>query len=90
MYLFSSQDRGVTFWIDEQERTFSGSIGPYSSDNLGAHSLGGFQESFSGLRICRICMATREDTNTKVVVVVCMHFWSLFNVSSVKDYLPAF
>ncbi|XP_058961485.1 uncharacterized protein [Pocillopora verrucosa] len=58
-------DRGVTFWIDEQERTFSGSIGPYSSDNLGAHSLGGFQESFSGLRICRICMATREDTNTK-------------------------
>ena len=60
----------MTFKIDGQERLFNGSIGPYSSDNLGAHSLGGFQESFSGLRICRICMATRADTVTKVLTYI--------------------
>lgn len=60
------QDNGVTFDTEGQERQFRGSIGPYSADNLGAHAIGGFIESFSGLRICRVCMATKNDIQTKV------------------------
>ena len=52
--------------VEGQDRVFRGSIGPFSADNLGAHSLGGFMESFSSLRICRFCMATRGDIQTKV------------------------
>jgi len=44
---------------------FHGSIGPVSSDNLGAHSIGGFIESFNSLRVCRICMGTSDDIQTK-------------------------
>lgn len=45
--------------------TFHGSIGPLSSDNLGAHSIGGFVESFNSLRVCRVCMGTSNDIQTK-------------------------
>ena len=44
---------------------FHGSIGPVSSDNLVAHSIGGFFESFNSLRVCRICMGTSNDIQTK-------------------------
>jgi hypothetical protein len=33
-----------------------------SSDNLGAHSLFGFKESFAGNCICRVCYATYDDS----------------------------
>ena len=46
--------------------TFHGTIGPLSSDNLGAHCIGGFVESFNSLRICRVCMGTSNDIQTKV------------------------
>lgn len=37
-----------------------------SADNLGSLLLGGFKESCSALRMCRHCMATKEDTQIKV------------------------
>ena len=51
--------------INGQNNVFQGSIGPFSSDNLGAHSVGGYIESFSSLRVCRICMGTGDDIQTK-------------------------
>ena len=48
--------------------TFHGSIGPLSSDNLGAHSIGGFVESFNSLRVCRVCMGTSNDIQTKASI----------------------
>lgn len=33
-----------------------------SADNLGAHSLAGFQESFIVDKFCRFCLASRIDT----------------------------
>ncbi len=37
------------------------------ADTLAAHQLGGFKEGVGfSLRICRDCMATREDIQTKV------------------------
>ena len=44
---------------------FHGSIGPLSSDNLGAHSISGFVESFNSLRVCRVCMGTSNDIQRK-------------------------
>ena len=56
----------MNFRLEGRDRLFRGSIGPFSDDNLGAHSIGGFVESFTSLRICRICMATSNDVQTKV------------------------
>ena len=47
--------------------TFHGSIGPLSSDNLGAHSIGGFVESFNSLSVCRVCMGTGNDFKQRQV-----------------------
>lgn len=38
-----------------------------SADNLGAHSLAGFQESFTVQHPCRVCMAERRDIQQKEV-----------------------
>lgn len=35
-----------------------------SADNLGAHGLGGFQESFRVKKFCRFCLASLEDIQT--------------------------
>jgi hypothetical protein len=56
----------VSFRINGCDKSFLGSIGLFSGDNLGLHAVGGFNESFSGLRICRICMATKEEIQEKV------------------------
>ena len=37
-----------------------------SADNLGSLLLGGFKESCTAIRMCRFCMATKEDTQKKV------------------------
>lgn len=58
-------DHGVEIKINGISYTFHGSIGPLSSDNLGAHSIGGFVESFNSLRVCRVCMGTSNDIQTK-------------------------
>ena len=60
------QEVGVKFKIDGQDSVFKGSIGPLTSDNLGAHCIGGFIEGFNSLRICRVCMGTSNDIQTKV------------------------
>ncbi|XP_068747232.1 uncharacterized protein [Montipora capricornis] len=62
---FLESDCGVNFHLEGQDRLFRGSIGPFSDDNLGAHSIGGFVESFTSLRICRVCMATSNDIQTQ-------------------------
>ena len=59
------QDHGVTFQLEGQDRLFRGSIGPFSDDNLGAHAIGGFVESFTSLRVC---MGTSNDIQTKVTI----------------------
>ena len=55
--------------VNGQDRLIRGSIGPFTSDNLGAHSVGGFAESFSAARICRFCNATHDDIQHKVGII---------------------
>lgn len=37
-----------------------------SADNLGSLLLGGFKESCTSYRMCRHCMATKQDSETMV------------------------
>lgn len=50
---------GIT--ISKENITIKGYATFLSSDNLGAHMIGGFIESFNSLRVCRMCMATKEQ-----------------------------
>ena len=61
------QETGFAVKVDGFDKTFRGiTIGPFSTDNLGAHMIGGYNESFNCLRICRVCMATKNDIQTSV------------------------
>lgn len=42
-------------------RCLKGTIQVVAADNLGAHSIAGFNESFSGGYICRCCTATSTN-----------------------------
>lgn len=74
--------------IEDQEHVFRGTIGSFSAANLGAHMLGGFTESFSALRICRMCMATKHDIQRKVrksmIILVCV--FTIFFFENVSMY----
>lgn len=64
------QNCGVKFRADVPGRVFLGSIGPFSDDNLGAYSIGGYAESFNSFRICRICMGTKANRQTKATLLL--------------------
>ena len=55
------EEHGV--FVESLGTSLRGTIAYISADNLAAHSLGGFNESFGPnvLRICRFCMATSQD-----------------------------
>ncbi|XP_028417218.1 uncharacterized protein LOC114543833 [Dendronephthya gigantea] len=59
------QDEGVVFTINGQQRSFRGSIGYISGDNLGSQLLGGFKEGSQAYRKCRECMGIDEQIQTK-------------------------
>ena len=59
------QEEGVKM-IFGQTKTIYGTIAVVSADNLGSLALGGFKESCSAARMCRHCMTTKEDSQTKV------------------------
>lgn len=44
-----------------------GTVQYVAADSLGAHSLAGFVESFSGEYFCRFCTATRTEIQAKEV-----------------------
>lgn len=52
-----------------EDSVIQGSIGPFSSDNLEAHSIGGYVESFASLRVCKISMGTSDDVQTKAAAI---------------------
>ncbi|XP_038062995.1 uncharacterized protein LOC119733674, partial [Patiria miniata] len=62
---------GVCVNKNGHEHHFRGTVSFVSADNLGAHSLGGFNESFNGLRISRFCMATRQELDECLTVESC-------------------
>jgi len=53
-------ETGVTVSRPEGEFTFRGSLLIVVADNLAAHALGGFLESFSAVHPCRFCMISKD------------------------------
>ena len=45
-----------------------GTIAILSADNLGSLAVGGFKESCSALKMCRHCMASKDDSQKQVCI----------------------
>ncbi len=63
--LKSLEEHGI--FIPLLGETLKGTVVTVSADNLGAHGLAGFNESFSGHYICRFCTASKQDIQSKEV-----------------------
>lgn len=57
--LVSLEEHGV--YIERLGVSIKGTVLYFAADNLAAHGLAGFQESFTVERVCRFCMAKREE-----------------------------
>ena len=55
------ETQGITVDINGHAKVFKGSLLSCVADNLAAHAIGGFLESFSALRFCRFCMISKEQ-----------------------------
>ena len=51
---------GLTLHKDGVEHNIHGTVSFISADNLGAHTIGGFQEHFHHGRVCRVCNVTSQ------------------------------
>lgn len=60
------QENGVEFEIRGESQKLYGALTIVSADNLGSLALGGFKESCTALKMCRHCMATKDESRTKV------------------------
>ena len=63
------QEKGVEFCINGRQKIIYGTLAVVSADNLGSLLLGGFKESCTAFRMCRYCMATKEESNTQVCCI---------------------
>lgn len=54
-------------YVQKLGSTVRGTVLYVSADNLGAHSLAGFHESFNVDKFCRFCLASRQDIDTHEV-----------------------
>ena len=55
------------FFVEKLGKTLKGTLQCVIADNLGAHSIAGFVESFSGSYVCRFCTADRSEIQDKEV-----------------------
>ena len=68
-YGFNLQGRGHCFKVAGVERYLKGGLLLWTGDTLASNYLGGFKEGVGGAhRFCRQCMATREESDEKVIV----------------------
>lgn len=54
-------------YVDKLGKTLKGTLQCVVADNLGAHSIAGFVESFSSRHVCRFCTADRLEIQDKEV-----------------------
>lgn len=63
--LITLEQHGV--FVEKLGKTLKGTLQSVIADNLGAHSIAGFVESFSGRFVCRFCTADRLEFQHKEV-----------------------
>ena len=59
------EEEGI--FVEKLGKSVNGTVQYVAADNLGAHSIGGFIESFSGQYVCRFCTGKKEDFQTEEV-----------------------
>lgn len=57
-------EEGITIMKSDGEHRLYGTVTAVIADNLGAHAIGGFLESFNCLKNCRHCFVTKQDMQT--------------------------
>lgn len=57
------EQKGV--FVEALNAHLRGTVYCVCADNLGAHSLGGFQESFQAENLCRFCQVSKDDIQTQ-------------------------
>ncbi|KAL2080249.1 hypothetical protein ACEWY4_024042 [Coilia grayii] len=62
--LVTLEEHGV--YVEQLAESVKGTVLYVSADNLGAHSLAGFQESFAANHFCRFCLCPRNDKDKEV------------------------
>ena len=60
------KEHGYSIEVQGLRRTVYGTIAAVSADNLGSCALGGFKESATAHRMCRQCLATKEQARIEV------------------------
>ncbi|XP_053292860.1 uncharacterized protein LOC128453795 [Pleuronectes platessa] len=72
-------------FIESLGQNVKGTIFCVSADNLGAHGLGGFIESFKAEYVCRFCMATKHLRSYELSATHCL---SIHQQSDFNDSVP--
>jgi len=62
---FNTYEKGYEFNVGGITQVFYGALAVVSADNLGSLALGGFKERCSAKKMCRHCIATKEDAQTR-------------------------
>lgn len=60
------EEHGV--FVPQTGKNIKGTVQCVAADNLGAHGIAGFVESFSGVYVCRFCRGRFSDFQTKPVL----------------------
>ena len=63
--LFVLENEGLSIEINGMEQIYHGTAIALCGDNLSSNAVGGFSQNFNAGRICRFCMATKEQTLVK-------------------------
>ncbi|XP_071153109.1 uncharacterized protein [Mytilus edulis] len=63
--LQSLETNGITVSKHNVDHHFYGTVSVVIADNLGAHGIGGYMESFTTLRNCRFCFIDKHHMQTK-------------------------
>ncbi len=64
-YLQYLHEHGLNVQYEGHTYVFKVHLSTLIADNLGVHSIGGILESFSVIRICRVCMGKKHDVGRK-------------------------
>ena len=83
--------KGIVMSLHGQQKLVKGAVLFALADTLAAHALGGFKVGVGfALRICRICMATREQASTKVqmfhnntIIILVFHNYFIHSLDQV-------
>jgi len=70
-------ENGFEFMINGDHQVFYGTLAIVSADILGSLALGGFKESCSAKKMCRQCMAIRDEAQTKVSILYKKFFFNI-------------